>query len=114
MEAVLSEGMERRAHERIDFTGEVEVVHDDQVYEALSTDIAAGGMRVVFGGTAPVRVGDVITVRFRLPALPAPSEAATIVRWVGGPDNAAAGLQFSEGLRAREVWAVNQLKAAQG
>jgi c-di-GMP-binding flagellar brake protein YcgR len=112
MEAVLSHGLERRAHERIDFSGEVEVEHAGETHEALSTDIAAGGMRVVFGDTAPVKVGDEITTRFRLPALDSTSEATAIVRWVGGPGNAAAGLQFNQGLRAREVWALNQLQLA--
>lgn len=105
--------MERRAHERIDFGGEVELERDGAKFEAVSKDIAAGGMCLVFGEAAPFMVGDQVTVRFHLPALSAPTEIPAIVRWVGGPDRAAGGLEFTHGLRAREVWAINQLQGGE-
>jgi hypothetical protein len=104
--------MERRAHDRMDFDGEVAVTCGDRSLDALSKDIAAGGMRIVFGEGPQLAVGDRIHVRFHLPGLPAPTEAKAIVRWLAGPNGVAVGIQFAEGLRAREVWAINQLESS--
>lgn len=104
--------IDRRASPRFLFGTEAVLVGRHGTAEALTKDIGTGGICLVFGETAPVSVGERVEVRFQLPTVSRPTQVAAIVRWVGGPDGVVAGLQFEDGLRAQEAWAINALVGA--
>lgn len=99
-----TERAHERIHQRYAMALEVRVTLADGTEQiGRSRDLGLGGMRLLT--TPPLAFGSTVTLRFRLPALAQDSEVESIVRWV---DEAGAGLQFGS-LRARDVWALNQL-----
>lgn len=66
------------------------------------TNISLGGASVSAGGKMPM--GQRVTVSFSIPTLETPIDVGATVRW---SDDKATGLQF-DGLRARDVWALNK------
>ncbi len=95
---------EHRTHERFERRLRVRFEWNGQQRDAVTRNISLGGMFIVLNGDFPP-IGSELTVRFRLPALKQDTEAASVVRWT---DADGIGIQFS-GLRAKEVWALNQL-----
>lgn len=75
---------------------------------AVTRNISLGGMFVEI--MKPVAVGSAVLVRFKVPTQPEAIEVAGEVRWVEsdvGGGVAGMGVRF-QGLRAREVWALNR------
>lgn len=100
---------DRRDNQRFEVEVIVQIHRDGGVVDWPSEDISAGGMRLRVVDEPP-KIGERLKVSFRLPLLAAPIEAEGEVRWVdrsGVPT--VCGIQFSTGLRAREVWAINRL-----
>lgn len=87
---------------------EVQLVSGDQSRTAMTGNISLGGLFVETTETLPLQTR--VQIRFRIPTQPEPIEVSGEVRWVdpGGPDQPAGlGIRF-QGLRAREVWALNR------
>jgi uncharacterized protein (TIGR02266 family) len=87
---------------------DVEVIAGNQTHTATTGNISLGGLFVETSAICPLQSR--VQVRFRIPTQPEPIEVSGEVRWVeaGGPDQAAGlGIRF-QGLRAREVWALNR------
>ena len=95
----------RRCFSRLDFNTEVVLRFQGLEIRRQSLNISQGG---IFVDGDPLGLGEQMTLEFRLPDLPEIIRAEAIVRWVGRGEIRGIGLQFT-GLRAIEVWAVNQL-----
>lgn len=66
------------------------------------SNISLGGTLVTAGTRFPM--GQRMQISFIIPTTPEPIEVGAVVRW---SDDSATGLQF-DGLRARDVWALNK------
>ena len=66
-------------------------------------NISLGGA-LISAGSPRFPMGSRVTVSFAIPTLEEAIEVGATVRW---SDDTATGLQF-DGLRAREVWALNK------
>ena len=99
---------ERRDNQRFEVVVVVQVHRGEGTQDWPSEDISAGGMRLEVVGDPP-KIGERLKVSFKLPLLAAPIEAEGEVRWVDRGTPTLCGIQFSTGLRAREVWAINRL-----
>lgn len=101
---------DKRKAERYDL--EV-VVHVDRAGVDMvwpSEDVSAGGMRLRIEVESDVPpVGERFSLYFSLPLLSEPVRAQGEVRWVDAGSPTICGIQFTTGLRAREVWAINRL-----
>ena len=87
---------------------DVEVIAGNETRTATTGNISLGGLFVETSAIYPLQSR--VQIRFRIPTQPEPIEVSGEVRWVeaGGPDQAAGlGIRF-QGLRAREVWALNR------
>lgn len=102
----MDNGSSRRAQQRYDIEIPVELIHDDVTYQTATRNMSLGGMFVTLHEAIPF--GAVVRMRFSLPDLDTPVEVDAHVRWVQ-PD-AGIGVQYV-GLRARDVWALQQLFA---
>ena len=88
---------------------DVEIVSGNRTYSATTGNISLGGVFVETSDSLPLQSR--LQIRFRIPTQPEPIEVTGEVRWIepGGADQAAGmGIRF-QGLRAREVWALNRL-----
>jgi hypothetical protein len=65
-------------------------------------NLSLGGALVAVGGR--ISMGQRLEISFSIPTMPEPIEVGAVVRW---SDDKATGLQF-DGLRARDVWALNK------
>lgn len=79
------------------------MVHPDGELECETRNISLGGMSLITESDLPY--GTKVQLRFHLPAL---REEATIEATVRWRKDDGMGVQFGS-LRAREVWALNQL-----
>ena len=73
-----------------------------------SLNISLGG--IYLESASPLPIGVTVQLRFQLPTQPEPVEVAGDVRWVvkkGAGDQSGIGIRF-QGLRARDVWALNR------
>lgn len=87
---------------------DVEVVVGEEVHTATTGNISLGGLFLETSKTFPLQTE--LRVRFRIPTQPEPIDVIGEVRWLetGGPEQPAGiGIRF-QGLRAREVWALNR------
>jgi type IV pilus assembly protein PilZ len=87
---------------------DVEVIAGDVRRNATTGNISLGGMFVET--TEPFPLQTKLQIRFVIPTQPEPIEVTGEVRWIeaGGPEQPAGmGVRF-QGLRAREVWALNR------
>ena len=66
------------------------------------SNLSLGGAQVQAGSRIPM--GQRLQIVFTIPTTPEPIEVGAVVRW---SDDKATGLQF-DGLRARDVWALNK------
>jgi type IV pilus assembly protein PilZ len=106
-EANLSEHF-RRTDPRYSRRLEVEVLVGEDRHVATTRNISLGGVFVET--TAPLPLQTRLQIRFRIPTQSEPIEVGGEVRWVE-PASAeqlpGMGIRF-QGLRAREVWALNR------
>jgi uncharacterized protein (TIGR02266 family) len=87
---------------------DVEIVVDNQTHTATTGNISLGGVFLETPQTFPLQSR--LLIRFRIPTQPEPIEVTGEVRWIepgGGQQAAGMGIRF-QGLRAREVWALNR------
>jgi uncharacterized protein (TIGR02266 family) len=71
-------------------------------------NISLGGLYLE--SATPLPIGTTVQLRFQLPTQSEPVEVAGDVRWVvkkGTGDRSGIGIRF-QGLRARDVWALNR------
>ena len=102
----MNDGSNRRAQQRHDIEMPVELTHEGQTLSTVTRNMSLGGMFLSLD--VPIPFGAMVRVKFTLPELDAPVEVDSHVRWVQ-PD-VGIGVQYA-GLRAREVWALQQLFA---
>jgi len=97
----------RRSDPRYDRRVDVEITSEGQQIRGVSLNLSLGGM---FVETTELLIeGTAVQARFTLPTQPEPVEVTGEVRWLergpGRPQGM--GIRF-QGLRAREVWALNR------
>lgn len=98
----------RRTDPRYDRRIEVDLSAEGKRSSAVTKNISLGGMFVET--LEPLTVGTTLQVRFKVPTQPEPIEVTGEVRWIerGAPGKLTGmGVRF-QGLRAREVWALNR------
>jgi len=98
----------RRIDPRYERNLEVELFLEGKKRVARTRNISLGGLYAEVQDAAPI--GTAVQLRFQLPTQPEPIEVAGDVRWVvkkGPADPIGMGIRF-EGLRARDVWALNR------
>jgi uncharacterized protein (TIGR02266 family) len=98
----------RRIDPRYERQLEVEVLFEGKKEVSRAHNISLGGLFI--DSNLPLAVGTTVQLRFQLPTQPEPVEVAGDVRWVvkkGGGDLSGIGIRF-QGLRARDVWALNR------
>jgi len=93
----------RRVHERYDLSVTVKVRHDGGEVTCQSLNISLGGMYLL--SETQLAYGTKVVLSFFLAALKEDAKIDGVVRWEK-PDGM--GVQFGS-LRARDVWALNQL-----
>ncbi|MBN2575886.1 MAG: TIGR02266 family protein [Deltaproteobacteria bacterium] len=87
---------------------DVELIADNRTHTATTGNISLGGVFIETQETFPLQSR--LQIRFRIPTQPEPIEVTGEVRWIepGGPNQSPGmGIRF-QGLRAREVWALNR------
>jgi uncharacterized protein (TIGR02266 family) len=97
----------RRIDPRYERQLEVEVTADGKKHTARTVNVSLGGLFLDMG--TPLELGATVQLRFQLPTQPEAVEVAGDVRWVvkREGDRQGIGIRF-QGLRARDVWALNQ------
>ena len=98
----------RRTDPRYTRRLEVEVLVGEDRHVATTRNISLGGVFVET--TTPLPLQTRLQIRFRIPTQAEPIEVGGEVRWVepgGGEQLPGMGIRF-QGLRAREVWALNR------
>jgi uncharacterized protein (TIGR02266 family) len=99
----------RRIDPRYDRQLEIEILCEGKKQISLSQNISLGGLFLESPVALPI--GTTVQLRFQLPTQPEPVEVAGDVRWVvkreGPGDKSGIGIRF-QGLRARDVWALNR------
>jgi hypothetical protein len=95
--------IDQRSHARFSVALDVTLIFAGERYRAQTRDVSLGGMFVYTDAKLPFKAD--LLVELTLPALKEKSTFETTLRWhqAGG-----IGLSFKS-LRAREVWALNQL-----
>ena len=98
----------RRIDPRYDRQLEIEVLFEGKKQTSTTRNISLGGLYLE--SASPLPIGTTVQLRFLLPTQPEPVEVAGDVRWVvkkGAGDQSGIGIRF-QGLRARDVWALNR------
>jgi uncharacterized protein (TIGR02266 family) len=99
----------RRIDPRYDRQLNVEIAGDGQAQVGCSVNISLGGMFVECPRGLPIGVE--LSLRFKVPTQPEFVEVSGDVRWLrtrlDGGETVGMGIRF-QGLRARDVWALNQ------
>jgi len=96
----------QRGHQRHQIAIPVEVIFEERSIAGMSRNVSLGGMFIVCLETVPF--GEIVRLRFELRDLAGPVITTAVVRWI--ESSSGIGVQFT-GLRAREVWALQQLIA---
>lgn len=94
---------EMRIHHRHEVALQVSWTHDGVVRTGTTANVSLGGMFIKTLESPPFH--STVRVSFRIPALRQDTNVDAHVRWV---ETAGFGVQFI-GLRAIEVWGLNQL-----
>lgn len=87
---------------------------DGKKQTSQTRNISLGGLYVEVPNAAPI--GTTVQLRFQLPTQPEPVEVSGDVRWVvkkGASEAIGMGIRF-QGLRARDVWALNRFFQTSG
>ena len=92
----------RRTSTRHEVSLSGQVAIDGSPKTCTVVNLSLGGAQVA--GLARHGMGQRVTIRFVVPTMADPIEVGGTVRW---SDDKATGIQF-DGLRARDVWALNQ------
>ena len=99
----------RRIDPRYDRQLEIEVLFEGKKQISQTRNISLGGLYLE--SASPLPIGTTVQLRFQLPTQPEPVEVAGDVRWVvkkgAAGDQSGIGIRF-QGLRARDVWALNR------
>ncbi len=98
----------RRIDPRYERQLDVEISFEGKKQISQTQNISLGGMFLT--APSPLPIGATVQLRFTLPTQPEPVEVAGDVRWVvktGSGDASGIGIRF-QGLRARDVWALNR------
>jgi uncharacterized protein (TIGR02266 family) len=98
----------RRIDPRYERQLEVEVMYEGKKQTSQTRNISLGGLYLDSLTSLPI--GTTVQLKFTLPTQPEPVEVAGDVRWVvkkGTSDAAGIGIRF-QGLRAKDVWALNR------
>ncbi|MES1171883.1 MAG: PilZ domain-containing protein [Bacteroidota bacterium] len=98
----------RRIDPRYDRQLSVEISCDGEEQVGRSRNVSLGGMYLEGRKTLPI--GAAVNLRFHIPTQPEAVEVAGDVRWVvTGPGGGEIGIGIRfQGLRARDVWALNR------
>lgn len=94
---------DHRLHQRVEKSLQLVLVYAGREHSVVTRNLSMGGLFVVMDDPPPI--GTKVTLRVLLPSLKEESRIACTVRWIG---DEGAGLRF-DGLRAIEVWALNNL-----
>lgn len=100
--------VDKRSHARFPVTLEVTLIVAGERYLARTRDVSLGGMFVYTDIKVPF--GADVQVQLTIPALKELSTVEAVARW---HDEGGLGVSF-KGMRAREVWALNQLFKSTG
>ena len=98
----------RRIDPRYERQIAVEVLCEGKKQTSQTRNISLGGLYLDSPASLPI--GTTVQLRFELPTQPEPIEVAGDVRWLvknGNGDQSGIGIRF-QGLRARDVWALNR------
>ena len=96
----------RRADRRYDRQVAIDFVYEGQSFSARTRNISLGGVFIETDAKLPW--GARLRLRLRVPTAGEPIETEGQVRWCeAGDEHAGVGVRF-DGLRAREVWALNR------
>ena len=98
----------RRIDPRYERRLDVELTVDGKKYSVRSRNLSLGGIYVE--SDVKLAIGAPVNLRFQLPTQPEAVEVAGDVRWLvqkPGSDDVGVGIRF-QGLRARDVWALNR------
>ena len=103
-----------RDHRRVDRRFErripIELTHEGATLAAETRNLSLGGVFIATDARLPY--GARVQLRFQVPTLPQLIEVGGQVRWCDSTEGAEGlGIRF-DGLRAREVWALNKFFAA--
>jgi uncharacterized protein (TIGR02266 family) len=97
----------RRIDPRYERQLDVEVVADGKKHTSRTVNISLGGL--FLDSATPLELGVTVQLRFQLPTQPEAVEVSGDVRWVVKKEGAHSGIGIRfQGLRARDVWALNQ------
>jgi hypothetical protein len=94
---------DKRSYARLPVMLEITLIFAGERYRAQTRDVSLGGMFVYTDAKVPF--GASVQVQMTLPALKEESTLEAVARW---HDAGGVGLSFKS-MRAREVWALNQL-----
>lgn len=98
----------RRIDPRYERQLDVELVFEGKKQTCRTQNLSLGGLYVESAFAPPL--GSTVQLRFVLPTQPEAVEVGGDVRWVvkkGAGDLSGVGIRF-QGLRARDVWALNR------
>jgi uncharacterized protein (TIGR02266 family) len=97
----------RRSDRRYDRHVAIEFKHEGTAYSSHTRTISLGGVFIETDQTLPF--GAKVTLKFRVPTQTEPIEVDGQVRWLEMDEGRLRGLGVRfEGLRARDVWALNK------
>ena len=97
----------RRIDPRYERQLDVEVTAEGKKHMSRTVNISLGGL--FLDSAAPLELGATVQLRFQLPTQPEAVEVAGDVRWVVKREGSHSGIGIRfQGLRARDVWALNQ------
>jgi PilZ domain len=86
----------------VSIAAKVTVAGEASPRDAKLVNLSLGGAQVETGSKHAM--GQRMQIKFTIPTMAEPIEVGATVRWTAG---SGAGLQF-DGLRARDVWALNE------
>lgn len=98
----------RRITQRHDVVVPARLAVDGETHEVVIENLSLGGAQIAFNKR--LAMGRRVQLSFQIPVREEAIEIVATVRW---SSQASIGLQF-EGLRARDVWALNNFFAALG
>jgi len=94
--------LENRSTTRHPVSINVAVSHKETQHDQTIVNLSLGGALVTF--SERLEIGSKLDLVFRLPTAEEPVSVGAVVRWA---EEEALGVQF-DGLRAREVWSLNE------
>jgi uncharacterized protein (TIGR02266 family) len=103
----------RRSDRRYERRVAIDFAHDGVPRSAFTRNLSLGGVFIETETALPF--GAKVSLRFRVPTQSEPIEAAGQVRWLETEEGHVRGIGIRwEGLRARDVWALNKYFESHG